>query len=300
MNNSIEIYYFKALESRYDFKESRVEVYKQTTGFEGEMAVNETLKESDKIIYAHDLEFVVDQKFQIDFLIVQDDQITILEVKHNYGDFTFHDKFMKSSNQNEYPLPYNQMNKSRKNLEKLCHLQLGINLPIKGYVIFSNPTFTPLNTIPNREEVLLRSEFRKFPKLFQSHNITKNKLILQHILKAQKPFSHQFQSIKKPDFNLIQKGIKCPNCRKMHTMVIENRKKFSSCIYCKKTIKRSKVYYFNLIELGLIKGTEGFTLAEAVEWCEAENVYTVRSICNEKFCSIGQRYKTYMLKEFRK
>ncbi|MBS3670855.1 hypothetical protein KGF87_00385 [Mammaliicoccus fleurettii] len=50
------------------------------------------------------------------------------------------------------------------------------------------------------------------------------------------------------------------------------------------------------MELAVIKGEEGFTLQEAIQWCEAENVYSVRRICNEYLECEGQRYKRYYLK----
>ena len=80
-------------------------------------------------------------------------------------------------------------------------------------------------------------------------------------------------------------------------MVVKKRKKVTTCICCEKDFKRNELYYFNIRELAVIKGEEGFTLIEAMEWCNAVNIYTVRRICNKYFESKGQRYKKYTLKE---
>ncbi|OAO33443.1 hypothetical protein AXY37_00130 [Mammaliicoccus lentus] len=203
---------------------------------------------------------------------------------------------MQSSSNNTYPLPFKQLNIAKNNLQKLCD-EININLPIQEYLIFSNPTFTAQSTIPNKSQVLLRSEFYKFSKLFQSFQVAKDQAILNQILQKQKRFSQQFKSIEKPDFSLIKKGIKCPNCKNLNTMVIEKRKKTTTCICCNKDFKRNELYYFNIRELAIIKGEEGFTLTEAMEWCNAVNIYTVRRICNKYFESKGQRYKKYTVKE---
>ena len=55
-----------------------------------------------------------------------------------------------------------------------------------------------------------------------------------------------------------------------------------------KKFKRVELYYFNIMELAIIKEKEGFTIPGAVEWCEANNVQTVKRICNQHFKSKGQ------------
>ena len=293
MNNNTEALYLKSLESRYD---NDYETRNKLMGLEGELIVNKTLKNINYVVYTHNLEFTVDKKFQVDFLIVHNNQISILEVKHYYGDFHFFNSYMQSSSNNTYPLPFKQLNIAKNNLQKLCD-EININLPIQEYLIFSNPTFTAQSTIPNKSQVLLRSEFYKFSKLFQSFQVAKDKAILNQILQKQKRFSQQFKSIKKTEFSLIMKGIKCPNCKNLNTMVIEKRKKTTTCICCNKDFKRNELYYFNIRELAIIKGEEGFTLTEAMEWCNAVNIYTVRRICNKYFESKGQRYKKYTIRE---
>ena len=293
MNNNTEALYLKSLESRYD---NDYETRNKLMGLEGELIVNKTLVNINYVVYAHNLEFTVDMKFQVDFLIVHNNQISILEGKHYYGDFHFFNSYMQSSSNNTYPLPFMQLNIAKNNLQKLCN-EININLPIQEYLIFSNPTFTAQSTIPNKSQVLLRSEFYKFSKLFQSFQVAKDKAILNQILQKQKRFSQQFKSIKKTEFSLIMKGIKCPNCKNLNTMVVEKRKKVTTCICCEKDFKRNELYYFNIRELAVIKGEEGFTLAEAMEWCDAENIYTIRRVCNKYFESKGQRYKKYTLKE---
>ena len=203
MNNNTEALYLKSLESRYD---NDYETRNKLMRLEGELIVNKTLENINYVVYAHNLEFTVDKKFQVDFLIVHNNQISILEVKHYYGDFHFFNSYMQSSSNNTYPLPFMQLSIAKNNLQKLCN-EININLPIQEYLIFSNPTFTAQSTIPNKSQVLLRSEFYKFYKLFQSFQVAKDKAILNQILQKQKRFSQQFKSIKKTEFSQLRKGL---------------------------------------------------------------------------------------------
>src|SRR5699024_3323063 len=239
MNNNTEALYLKTLESRYD---NDYETRNKLMGLEGELIVNKTLENTNYVVYDHNLEFTVDKKFQVDFLIVHNNQISILEVKHYYGDFHFFNSYMQSSSNNTYPLPFMQLSIAKNNLQKLCN-EININLPIQEYLIFSNPTFTAQSTIPNKSQVLLRSELYKLSKHIQTFQIKKDKAILNQILQKQKRFSQQFKSIKKTEFSLIMKGIKCPNCKNLNTMVVEKRKKTTTCICCEKDFKRNELYY---------------------------------------------------------
>lgn len=47
---------------------------------------------------------------------------------------------------------------------------------------------------------------------------------------------------------------------------------------------------FNLLELNLCKG-EPFTLSEAQKWCEVENKYTIRRVCEKYFRSTNKNPK---------
>lgn len=55
------------------------------------------------------------------------------------------------------------------------------------------------------------------------------------------------------------------------------------------------MYHFNILELAILNGESGFTIDEAVDWCEAKNIYTVKKICNQNLISTGERYKKYYL-----
>ncbi len=297
MNHNYETAYVNALTSRLNEDSHDFEIMNKFKGYEGEQLVENLLKQQHQIVFSHNLEFVSSNAVQIDFLIIHNSQISILEVKHYYGDFEIYDNYIKNSSNKRYTSPFVQLYKAKNTLQSILQ-EINLNLPINHYLVFSNPTFTLRNHIPNRSQVLLRSEFYKFPKLFQSQQIDKDKQILQQIIAKQQIFSHRFKPVERVAFNKITKGIKCPECKKLHTIIIEEKKKIIPCTNCLKNFRRVEIYYFNIMELAIIKGKEGFTIPEAVEWCEANNVQTVKRICNQHFKSKGQRYKTYYLEEF--
>ncbi|WP_323702579.1 nuclease-related domain-containing protein [Mammaliicoccus sp. Dog046] len=294
MKYKLDMLYLKALDSRIEQTDFQLELRNKMLGFEGELAVDQMLNLSNQIIYRHDLEFVAHKQIQIDFLVVHNNQLSILEVKNYFGDFEIYETCMKNAYNHQYPSPFIQMDTTKNTLNQILYSN-NIKIPINEYLIFPNETFSARTTIPHRSKVLLRSEFYKFPKLFQSYQIATDQQLLQQICQLQTPFSHKYKSIDKVDFSKINKGLKCPNCKSIHTIIFEKFKKFSICQNCNKTIKRDELYRFNILELAIINGESGFTIDEAVDWCEAKNIFTVKKICNQNLSSTGERYKKYYL-----
>lgn len=297
MNHNNETAYVNTLTSRLNEEAHDFEIMNKVKGYEAEQLVEDFLKQQHQIVFSRNLEFVSSNAVQIDFLIIHNSQLSILEIKHYYGDFEIYDNYIKSSYNKLYTSPFVQLYKAKNTLQSILQ-EMNLNLPINHYIVFSNPTFTFRNHIPNRSQVLLHSEFYKFPKLFRSQQIHKDKQIIQQIIAKQQIFTHRFKPVERVAFNKIAKGIKCPGCKKLHTIIIEEKKKIIPCTNCLKKFKRVELYYFNIMELPIIKEKEGFTIPGAVEWCEANNVQTVKRICNQHFKSKGQKYKTYYLEEF--
>ena len=54
-------------------------------------------------------------------------------------------------------------------------------------------------------------------------------------------------------------------------------------------LKQAKVY---ILKLSFPKG-EPFTLSEAQKWCEVENKYTIRRVCEKYFRSTNKNPKKY-------
>lgn len=220
MEYKLDMLYLKALDSRIEHSDFQVELRNKMLGFEGELAIDHLLNLSNQIIYKHDLEFVAHKQIQIDFLVVHNNQLSILEVKNYFGDFEIYETIMKNVYNHQYPSPFIQMATNKNVLNQILHSN-NIKIPINEYLIFPNETFSARTIIPHRSKVLLRSEFYKFPKLFQSHQIARDQQLLKQICQLQTPFSHKYKSIDKIDVSKINKGLKCPNCKRLNTIIIE-------------------------------------------------------------------------------
>lgn len=89
--------YLKALNGRLEQNETTRELFRQIKGIEGEELIKQILDQELKLNYVHDIELDINNKVQIDFLIVDDEKIINLEIKHYKGDYYIIDNQLKNS-----------------------------------------------------------------------------------------------------------------------------------------------------------------------------------------------------------
>ena len=87
--------YNKAIFGRIDANQDTQEIYRQIQGEEGEQIVQQMLDKELKLNYVHNIELNIKNQIQLDFLIVDDDKMINLEVKHYKGDYYIIDNQMK-------------------------------------------------------------------------------------------------------------------------------------------------------------------------------------------------------------
>ena len=87
MNHNNETAYVNTLTSRLNEEAHDFEIMNKVKGYEAEQLVEDFLKQQHQIVFSRNLEFVSSNAEQINFLIIHNSQISILEVKHYYGDF---------------------------------------------------------------------------------------------------------------------------------------------------------------------------------------------------------------------
>lgn len=66
--------YLKALNGRLEQNETTRELFRQIKGIEGEELIKQKLDQELKLNYVHDIELDINNKVQIDFLIVDDEK----------------------------------------------------------------------------------------------------------------------------------------------------------------------------------------------------------------------------------
>ncbi|WP_394877152.1 nuclease-related domain-containing protein [Mammaliicoccus lentus] len=283
--------YLKALNGRLEQNETTRELFRQIKGIEGEELIKQILDQELKLNYVHDIELDINNKVQIDFLIVDDEKIMNLEIKHYKGDYYIIDNQLKNSYGNIFQTPFQQMKRAEFELE-LMKSKLDIKRTVESYLIFTNPTFTLHTEIPHRNQVLLPTELHKIPKLIKNYKIEENKIILNRIKTLKKDFSKIYPKNLLP-FDQINPGLRCPQCRKIGHIQLNSHKRFGECMYCSKKIARQLLYLENLKELYILKN-EPFTLKEAQIWCDG-NEWAIRKLCNKYFKKEGQRKIQYYI-----
>lgn len=140
--------YFNAVNNRIEQNETTREIYRQMKGAEGEKIVKAILDKEHTLSYEYNVQLYIKNKIQIDFLVVDDDKIFNLEVKHYKGDYYIDDNQIKNNYGNIFPTPFQQIKRTEFELE-FVKAKLNIKRNIESYLIFTNPTFTLHSEIPN-------------------------------------------------------------------------------------------------------------------------------------------------------
>lgn len=260
-------------------------------GLEGELFIKGILDEYPDLHYLYDFHINYKNRVQIDFLIVTDDAICHFEVKHYSGDYTIKDGQLMNEFGNMFYTPFQQLRRANHELNHLIS-HLNINKPLHSYLIFLNPKFTLKGTMPNHFNILLPTELHKLKYMFKNNHTIENANIIHMFQQEHSDFSHLYNNIKKVPMASLSSGLKCPKCKRLNTIEVEERKKNLKCRLCDFKDIRQNVYLFNLLELNLCKG-ESFTLSEAQKWCGVENKYTIRRVCEKYFRSTNKNPKRY-------
>ena len=260
-------------------------------GLEGEIFIKRILDEYPDLHYLYDFHISHKNRVQIDFLIVTDDAICHFEVKHYSGDYTIKDEQLINRFGNMFYTPFQQLRRANHELNYLIS-HMNIHKPLHSYLIFTNHKFTLKGTIPNHFNILLPTELHKLKYILKNKNSLENENILHMFQREHSDFSHIYKNIKKVPMSCLRPGLKCPKCKRLNTIEIEDHKKYLKCRLCDFKDIRQNVYLFNLLELYLCKG-EAFILSEAQEWCGAGNRYTIRRVCDKYFSSTKKNPKRY-------
>src|SRR5699024_10203750 len=133
--------YLKALNGRLEQNETKRELLRQIKRIEGEELIKQILDQELMLNYVHDIELDINNKVKIDFLIVDDEKIMNLEIKHYKGDYYIIDNQLKNSYGNIFQTPFQQMKRAEFELE-LMKSKLDVNGTAQPQPTTTNPTFT--------------------------------------------------------------------------------------------------------------------------------------------------------------
>ena len=288
------IVYFTSLINRIDKSSLDSQMATFLKGLEGEAIIYQKLKLINHLPFLYNIELNINNRVQIDFLVVSDDYVYHFEIKNYSGDYYIkNDQFINDYGSMFYT-PFQQLYRANNELQLLLK-KCEINREIKTILIFTNPTFTLKSQIPPQYEVLLPTELHKIQRLFKNYKIAENHRILKIIEEEKNTFSDIYQNNKRVPFDDIKHGLKCPYCKSVDKLNISEKKKSVCCTICSNKFSRRSIYLYNLKELFICKG-EPFTLQDAERWCSTNNKHTLRRICNKYFEIIEGKPRKYYLK----
>ncbi|MBA1396770.1 nuclease-related domain-containing protein [Mammaliicoccus sciuri] len=296
MNKKEYISYLKAIEGRTNLNlDQRKELYINQTGLEGEMYFKAILDTIVDVKYVYNLEIGTSNHIQIDFLVVSSTKVYIFEVQHYTGDWYFEDDYIKCTNSLRYPSPHLQTNKIENKIQSIVNTH---NIPreIETFIIFTNSHFNLHGKRPQNQEILLPQELSRVPHPIDTNNQEAN----QEILNIFKQYESIYSTFYQKDINILEdqvaSGLRCPNCRKLFTIVFKKNKHNFRCCYCRKDLGYEELIYFNLKELFIIK-RKPFDFKEAQAWCYPIPRHTVRRVCKKYFKNTNMRNKKFYLEK---
>ncbi|WP_239719563.1 MULTISPECIES: nuclease-related domain-containing protein [unclassified Mammaliicoccus] len=288
------IKYVTALEGRTLLsKEERNFLITYHNGEEGEKYFTAILNSLNNISYIHSFEFGSTNHVQIDFLVATSNKFVVFEVKHYKDEWYFEHDTLKNNYGIITKSPIIQVRNIKHELQKLLH-RCGIFLDIESYIVFTNPHLIPLGTWPKNQNIILPHELDKISKILSPQLPNDNHQILNLLLENESKHSTYYLKDITTKYDLKYAGIKCPNCRKMHTIKILDNKTLYCCSYCKSEIKCEDIVFFNLKELYIIK-RDSFTFEEAIAWCYPVKKYTIERVCKKYFLSLTRRNRKFFL-----
>jgi hypothetical protein len=261
--------------------------YTLEKGFTGEKIFEGWLSELlvDCIIL-HDLLFEVNNTiFQIDVLVIFEDQIYLFEVKNYEGDFHVDEDKWYTLPNTEIKNPLYQLKRSESLVRRLLQT-LESNLSIDNYLTFVNPEFylykTPLN-LP----ILFPSQLNRFinqlnlqtSKLNDTHKKLADQLLSRHLSKS--PFTR----LPVYTYEQLEKGIPCKSC---NSFLPAPQGKTILCNDCGCVEVVSNAVLRCIEEYTTLFPNRKITTKEIFNWCKIiKSKKTLRSILSKNYRLIG-------------
>lgn len=213
---------FQSLQGRTEFTQDQMIIYNNLyKGFLGEKKFSNILDKqltSDCIILFDLLLEAKNNLFQLDCLLIFENDIFLLEIKNFLGDFYIqNEKWYVCSTEKEIKNPLIQLNRSAYLYRELLS-EYKLRHPVKSYVIFVNQEFTLYQT-PRNIPIILPTQINRF---IQQLNQTPSKLSSRHYqlgeqLIAAHMTSSPYEKLPEYQFTTLRKGVFCQFCRrKMH------------------------------------------------------------------------------------
>ncbi|MFL2105235.1 NERD domain-containing protein [Desemzia sp. FAM 23991] len=268
-------------------------------GYKGECDFDKlTVKLDGNFLVLNDLPLKVDGRyFQIDTLIIGVKSVRVYEVKNYMGEYIFKgDDLYIASSDKSILTPFNQLERLLTSIRQVL-AELGIHLPVSGFVAFVDPNMC-LYQAPYRPELLLPGKLEKHLTQVASHGapLTSKHHELAMKLCERCVLEPPYKDLPEYTYELLTKGVSCAECGSLRVTLPAGKSRYCACEKCghqepvTKTICRLVDEYRRLFP-----GRE-ITSTAIYEWCGG--LFTkkrIRIVLGKYFKATGtKRLMTYI------
>lgn len=262
-------------------------------GYEGELRFDEMIGNlvSDHLILNDLLLEVNNTTFQIDSLIMIQENIYLYEIKNYQGDYYFQGDQLFKRPQFEIINPLYQLSRSESLLKNLL-LQLGFNPQIKSFVVFINPCFT-LYQAPLDKPFIFPTQLKHHLEFLNStaaKTTERNKKLANKLLSAHKTVS-PYSQVPFYDYDSLRKGIICFRCNSFFVTVKHSKCICDTCGYIEDT---AAAVLRAIREFQFLFPNNKITTNKIYDWCQVIPSHrTIRRILAKNFTAFGTGQWTY-------
>lgn len=278
-------------------KNDQQKLYTLSKGYEGELKFDAYLLnlKCDCLVLNDLLLSINNQIFQIDTLLILNDQIFLFEIKNYSGDFYYDSNRFFQKDGTEISNPLIQLQRTESLLRQLL-LKNNFKISIYSSVVFINSEFSlyqaPLDIpfiLPNQLNRFSKSLNTKESKLNERHKKIAEMLNNLHV--KEHP-SEQFPTYSYHD---LQKGIKCVSCESITFSTTDYTHDMEVvCLTCENKEKLESAIMRTVREFQVLFPTEKITTSKIYEWCNIKiSKKTIRRILLRNFNKQGTNRWVY-------
>ena len=283
-----ELLYYKMLDRRKSLPQQLKQQYANLAkGYQGESTFDSMTEELSNGLILNDLCLQANRStFQIDALMIFQDEIHLFEIKNFDGDYVYHaDKFYKRP-KSEIVNPIHQLGRTEALLRQALN-SLRCNLPIHSSVVFINPQFTMYQT-PLDKPFIFPGQIKKHLAKLQaipSQVTNKHKELAKQLISMHVSDSH-FRKLSYLSEDRIKKGIICSQC---FAFFEKAGKKYLTCDRChhKETVDQAVVRAIN--EYSYLFPNEKVTTNKIYNWCEIIFYKRIKTVLTDHYKQVGER-----------
>ncbi|MDN4494303.1 nuclease-related domain-containing protein [Ureibacillus aquaedulcis] len=262
-------------------------------GYEGELMFDSLTKNltSDCLILNDLLLKANNQTFQIDSLIIMNNQIYVFEIKNYSGDYYYKSDRLFHNDRTEISNPLIQLSRTETLLRQMLR-KLNIAIPIQASVIFINPEFTMYHAPTDKPFIFPGQVKRLMNRLNEDHtNLNDQHKELAETLRSLHIKENPYQQLPIFEFNEMKKGMTCALCDSFEIKIIGLKCTCPNCGYSElfdSAVER------NVKEFKILFPNEKITTIKMVEWCKiTSSKQRIQRSLKKHFNQLGEHKWSY-------